>query len=535
MSSQSLSLLPEPWRHARLDEVCLVLQGQSPPGSTYNTSRAGMPFLQGSAEFGDIHPTPSKWCSAPSKIAEAGDVLVSIRAPVGPTNMAQERCCIGRGLAALRPLGEVPSKYILYAVRATQEPLQAKTTGTTFAAIRGDDLRGHRIPLAPLAEQHRIVAAIEQQLTRLDAAVACLKRARTNLKRYRTSVLKAACEGRLVPTEADLARAEGRDYEHASLLLERILAERRAQWGEAQQAKRRGKGQPALPGMSLGKYKEPLVPETAELAELPEGWAWTTLGQLLLSGLQNGLYKHKSSYGKGVPILRIEDYQDDRLNSRDELSLLDVTAEEQRTYGLMPNDLVINRVNSPSHLGKCIGVPEALLPAVFESNMMRATINPGTTIDWIVTYLRSRDGRSRLTEHAKWAVNQASINQTDVTTTKVPLPPSAEQDRIVAEVERKLLSIQVAEQAIEVNLRRASRLRQAILKRAFEGRLVPQDPDDEPASVLLDRIKAQRESRDAAKPKRAPGTRGRRRKQPADHAAVSESGARSVEVEKVLP
>ncbi len=159
----------------------------------------------------------------------------------------------------------MPGKFILHAMRATEEELRANATGTTFEAIRGDDLRSHPLPLPPLPEQHRIVAEIEKQFTRLDASVAGLKRVQANLKRYRASVLKAACEGSLVPTEAELARSEGRDYEPASVLLDRILAERRARW-EAQEKRR-------------GKYKEPIGPDTSDLPEQPEGWMWSALGQ----------------------------------------------------------------------------------------------------------------------------------------------------------------------------------------------------------------------------------------------------------------
>lgn len=116
-------------------------------------------------------------------------------------------------------------------------PLQR---GTSYPAVRNGDVLAQAISLPPLPEQHRIVAEIEKHFTRLDAAVASLQRAKANLKRYRASVLKAACQGKLVPTEAELARAEGREYEPASVLLERILKDRRARW-EAQE-RRRGKG-----------------------------------------------------------------------------------------------------------------------------------------------------------------------------------------------------------------------------------------------------------------------------------------------------
>ena len=341
-------------------------------------------------------------------------------------------------------------------------------------------LNDANILLPPLAEQHRIVAEIETQFTRLDASVAALRRAQGNLKRYRASVLKDACEGRLVPTEAEMARSEGRDYEPADVLLERILAQRRARW-ESQEKRR-------------GKYREPSAPDTSALAELSEGWVWATVEQTILGTPQNGLYKHKSEYGDGTPILRIDDYQDFYLKDRDSLQCLRVTPDELTTYGLQQEQLVINRVNSPSHLGKCLVVPESLLPAVFESNMMRMATGSGISVSYFAYYLRSFMGRTRLTSNAKWAVNQASINQTDVCSTPIPLPPLAEQQRIVAEVERRLSVVQQAEATVEASLTRAERLRQSILKQAFSGRLVPQDPDDEPASVLLERIRAEREA-----------------------------------------
>ena len=106
--------LPPGWEWATLDSTCQIIQGQSPPSYTYNTQRIGLPFFQGKAEFGEMYPIVIKWCSDPGKVAEAEDVLISIRAPVGPTNLAQERSCIGRGLVALHPELQMPSRYFLY-------------------------------------------------------------------------------------------------------------------------------------------------------------------------------------------------------------------------------------------------------------------------------------------------------------------------------------------------------------------------------------------------------------------------------------
>ena len=409
---------------------------------------------------------------------------MSSRAPIGYVAIASVPLATNQGFKSFILPNGIDSSFVYYLLLRSREKIRALGVGTTFKEVSATKAATIPLPLPPLPEQRRIVAEIEKQFTRLDASVAALKRVQGNLKRYRASVLKAACEGTLVPTETELARAEGRDYEPADRLLERILTERRARW-EAQENRR-------------GNYKEPVAPDTSRLTDLPADWAWATVDQLILDSPQNGIYKPKSQYGDGVPVLRIEDYQDFHLRDREQLQRLKITTAETSTYGLAASQLIINRVNSPSHLGKTLLVPDHLPPAVFESNMMKVIPSKCTDPSFFAHYLRSPVGRARLTTRAKWAVNQASINQSDVCMTPVPLPPLPEQRRIVAEVERRLSVIQQAEAAVEANLTRAERLRQSILKQAFSGKLVPQDPDDEPASVLLERIRAEREAAEAA-------------------------------------
>jgi len=146
-----------------LGDVAEIIAGQSPPGNTYNGDRIGLPFFQGKAEFGGVHPQPVKWCSAPTKIAVAGDILISVRAPVGPTNIASEKCCIGRGLAAIRPDERIALRgYVHWAVIAARPLLESKGNGSTFAAINRSDLTSLRIPLPPLDEQRRIMSLLDR-------------------------------------------------------------------------------------------------------------------------------------------------------------------------------------------------------------------------------------------------------------------------------------------------------------------------------------------------------------------------------------
>ena len=187
--------LPPGWAWARVDELCEVTLGQSPPGSSYNDLGQGSPFLQGKAEFGAKYPSIRKWTTQPKKHVAAGSVLVSVRAPVGPTNLAPVDCSIGRGLAALEPRGSIAPEFVLWAMRASENRLVEQASGSTFDAITGAQLRKHWIPVPPLPERVRIVAAIEEHLSRLEAAENALASAQRKVAAVLRAVVDEACCG----------------------------------------------------------------------------------------------------------------------------------------------------------------------------------------------------------------------------------------------------------------------------------------------------------------------------------------------------
>lgn len=136
--------------------------GQSPPSSTYNVTGNGLPFFQGKADFGEIFPKTRVFCNQPARVAEAGNILISVRAPVGPTNLTREKCCIGRGLSALRPSTQLHTTFLFYFLRFCEPQLAKRGLGSTFAAIKRDDLEEIAIPLPDLSEQNRIAGLLEQ-------------------------------------------------------------------------------------------------------------------------------------------------------------------------------------------------------------------------------------------------------------------------------------------------------------------------------------------------------------------------------------
>ena len=491
-----MSELPKGWAPCALEDICTVVSGQSPPGETYNEDGVGLPFYQGKTEFNDLYPSPRKWCTEPTKLAEDGDILISVRAPVGPTNLATETCCIGRGLAALRPLQGVETKFVLYQMRATEQQLASIATGSTFSAVSSQQVKEHRVVLAPSKEQPRIVDEIEKQFTRLDAATAALKRVQANLKRYRTSVLKAACEGRLVPTEAELARKEGRDYEPADKLLQRILRERRARWEADTLAKMHTAGRPPRDANWKQKYKEPSAPDNANLTPLPEGWCWVSADQIC-SQITDGEHIQPPYRDSGRPLLTAKHVQDGWVDFRD-FGLIDEESFEKARARCAPaqGDVLIVSVGATT--GRTGIVREEPSFAIVRSVLLlRPIVNPR----YLLTWAQSPSCQDWIGS-ASGSTAQAHFYISDAKRMPIALAPESEQFRIADERDRMLSVVDALQVALANKIKASASLRRAILSSAFTGQLVPQDPTVEHASALLARIRANHGVSPSQKPAR---------------------------------
>ncbi len=345
---------------------------------------------------------------------------------------------------------------------ASSEILARHFSGTTIQHLPGVRLAALDVPHPPVREQERVVAAIETQFSRLDAAVASLTRAKANVKRARASVLKAAVEGRLVPTEAALARAEGRDYEPASVLLERIIAERKAAWTASG---------------ARGKYKEPVKPETDGLPTLPAGWCWGTPGQLgsgvpydLAIGPFGSNLKVPDYRDAGTPLVFVRNVRAECFSGLNDKFIDHEKAEELGAHRVRAGDIVITKMGEPPG-------DAALYPIGGPDGIVTADVIKWTTAEslsaWFFVYAtRASVVRSQVVAVTQ-GVAQKKISLERFLRVAYPLPPRAEQHRIVAEVDRRLSVLDAVNATLDANLARCARLRQSILKRAFEGRLVP--------------------------------------------------------------
>jgi len=372
------------------------------------------------------------------------------------------------------------------------------TAGIALQNINSKKLSRIVLPLAPITEQQRIVQEVEKYFSRLDASVTGLKRVRANLGRYRASVLKAASEGRLVPSEAELARAEGREYEPAEKLLSRVLKERRARWEEEQLARMKKQGREPKNDKWKSRYEEPAQPDATGLPSLPEGWVWTTIesvGDVLLGRQRapqylTGKYPH--------PYLRVANVFEDYIDFSD-VKEMDFDPDDFEKYRLEPDDILINEGQSPELVGRSAIYKGGVDGLCFQKTLHRfRRFKSAPSAKFVQTIFLAYLYTGVFREAASLTVNIAHITLERIKPLRFPLPPLAEQERIVAEVERRLSVVKEIEETVEVNERRARRLRQSILKRAFEGRLVAQDANDEPAAILLERIKAERAAATAA-------------------------------------
>lgn len=398
------------------------------------------------------HITQAAVAGSAAKLISAGSVLIVTRSGILshtlPVAVTTVPVTVNQDLKALTPREGVLPEYVAWALRCFAREIlnTCSKQGTTVSSIETAALHRFEIPVAPLDQQKRIVAEIEKQFSRLDEAVANLKRVKASLKRYKAAVLKAAVEGRLVETEAELARREGRSYETGEQLLQRILETRRSQW--------QGKG----------KYKEPSAPVTTGLPELPEGWVWANFE----SAADRVTVGHVGSMideyvEEGVPFLRSQNV---RANRYDPEGLKFVSEKFHRQLGkssLKPGDIVVVRSGS---VGVSCVIPDHLPEANCSDLVIIKT--PRAVLPDFGAYYMNSVVETRVAA-GKVGIALTHFNTQSVAELPLPVPPLAEQHRIVAEVDRRLSLIRKTEAQVDANLQRTDFFRRSMLAKAFSS------------------------------------------------------------------
>lgn len=502
---KSNKTLPSNWVRAKLGQVILPRETCN-PNKYWNSDTFGYIDIEAVDNSRQQMATPKVLATdkAPSRARVAvrhGDVLFSLVRPylkniaIVPANLDGQ--VASTAFCVLRPAIGMESRFLYYQVCQESFINSIPTYGNSPPAARDDEFLDILIPVAPTNEQHRIAEKIEELFSKLDAGSAALERVAANLKRYRSSVLKAAVEGRLT----EQWRAENPPSEPASKPLERILAERRRKWEEDQLAKYAKKGK-TPPKNWRNKYKEPTLPDTTDLPPLPEGWCYTSLpaiipgdGESIKTGPFGSLLKKHEHTNSGIPVLGIENIEAMRFIKGNKIFITPEKAAQLVDYDALPGDILVSRSGT---VGEVCVVPEGLGDLRISTNLMRVRLVRSSMLPefFCILFNGSPFVLQQVSELCSGSTRDF-LNKKMLETILLPLPPLQEQAVIIQEVEQHLSLIEKHDLIIERALQRSTLLRQAILKRAFEGRLVPQDPNDEPASVLLERIAAERKAASA--------------------------------------
>ncbi len=506
-----LPKLPSSWKYVNFAKLLDIQGGSQPPKSTfvYEPTPGYIQLLQ-IRDFGERGVPTFVREDSVTKRCSPDDVLVArygaslgriLTGEAGAYNVALAKVIFDKT--------QFHGRYLFYLLQTPffQTPIHMISRSAQNGFNKGD-LSDILLPVAPLPEQLQIVAEIEKQFTRLDAGVAALRRVQANLKRYRAAVLKAACEGRLVPTEAELvgrvptpgvpipqshprgasgtgsagsqhhgdAGSQHRNravresglgnpayresgFETGAQLLARILAERRKNW----------KGR--------GAYKEPAAPDTETLPQLPESWSWVSWEMILAhkegafkrgpfgSALTKAIFVEKGFkvYEQYCPI------NDDCTFAR--YYITPEKFEEFQAFEVEGGDYLISC--SGVTLGRITRVPETFERGIINQALLRVRINDSVINHRYFLHLfRSALFQKAIFDNSTGSAIPNVKGVKELKAMAIPLPPFAEQTRIVAEVERRLSVVEELETVVSANLQRAARLRQSILQKAFAGELL---------------------------------------------------------------
>ena len=486
--------LPEGWVLTTLGESFRWASGGTPRKSVPEYYGGGIPWaVIGDLNDGLVEVTHSSiseegLANSSAKWVAPGAVLLAMYGSIGKLGISATRLTTNQAIAYTQP-DPVLSGYLFWYLRHIRGDLSGRGKGGTQRNISQTVIKVVPFPLAPLAEQHRIVARIEALLSELDDGVTALKRAEANLERYRASVLKAAVEGRLTKQW----RSDNPPDEKGEELLGRILGERRKRWEEEQLGAFAAKGRKP-PRNWKSKYKEPVAPDTSDLPTLPEGWCWATVDQIgrVGSGITKGGTK-RQAVRRAVPYLRVANVQRGFLDLSVVKTIM-ASGDEVRRYSLEPGDVLFNEGGDRDKLGRGWVWQGEIPECLHQNHVFRVRLFLRGCSPELLSHYGNSMGREWFFRRASQSVNLASMNQTALRSLPVPLAPLREQEEVVRRLADALGAVERARTTVRGHFGRAAALRQSILRRAFEGRLVPQDLNDEPAGVLLERIRAAQEA-----------------------------------------
>ncbi len=405
------------------------------------------------------------------------------------------------GFAVIRPADGVSSEFLFYQVLTEEflQPLHMLQSGSSYPAIRDYNVFTQPILLPPTREQERIVTKLNAALSRIANAEKVAQRAYERVHRYRAAVLRDAVTGALSRNW----RKTHKPSKTGGRLLQHLLKIRRARWEKAELNRLREAGRTPKDDKWKSLYRAPIEADTTNLPKLPKDWTWASVDQMaaheprsITDGPFGSNLKSNHYTDSGPRVIRLQNigdgvFIDEKAHiSRKHYELL-------REYAVHEGDLVIRALGIPAP--RACKIPD-IGPAIVKADCIRLKVASEFIVtDYVMSTLNSPPTQHR-TELKIHGVGRPRLNLGEVKAIAIPLPPLAEQRQIVRKVERRLTAAKRLATTLDRQLDRARATRQSLLCEAFAGKLVPQNANDESASVLLDRIRAAREA-EAKKPK----------------------------------
>ena len=479
-----MSELPENWGSCEIGDVAKVVGGGTPSSGdpTNFTKKGGIPWITPAdlSKYKDIYIrrgarnlTEKGLRESSAKIIPAGSVLFSSRAPVGYVVIASNDVTTNQGFKSFILPEDLDNRFVYYYLRHIKPIAEGMATGTTFKELSGANAARLPFTIAPLPEQKRIADKLDSLLARVDACQEHLARVPAILKRFRQSVLAAAFRGELVEQDPK--------NEPASELIYRLQYERRKKWEESK-------------AINKKEYVEIDFPNLRELPELPDGWAWATPEQLastdhyaLAIGPFGSSLMVKDYTEEGVPLIFVRNIRSGVFLGSNTSYISLEKADELRAHKVVSGDILITKMGDPP--GDAFLYPDGMPNAIATSDCLKWSLSP-LLFDkrFFVHAIHSPFVKYQIAQITK-GVAQQKMSLARFKTIAIPVPPLAEQHEIVRRVEKLFAFADRLEARWKTAQALTAQLTPSLLAKAFRGELVPQDPDDEPASALLARIR----------------------------------------------
>ncbi len=483
MSYDTLFEIPNSWIWAKLDDIGIVAAGGTPSTKDLENFGGEIPWLTPAdlSEFngkfiekGNRNLSEKGLNSSSAKLLPEGSVLFSSRAPIGYVAIASNPISTNQGFKNLILTNDIFNDYVFHYLKGNKGLAESFASGTTFLELSAKRFSQLPIPIPPLNEQVRIVIKIEELFTKLDAGIQELTLAKEKLKIYRQSVLKHAFEGKLTEEWREVHKDE---IESASIILEKLKAKRKS----------KSKTKSKIPPINL-----------SDLPPLPNEWNYAEL-DIVTNVISGNAFKSKDFIDdKEIPVIKISNVSYGKFVWKNQQYLPTNFLKEFSNFLVRPNSLLmaLTRPITNNTLKVCF-YPENAENGLL--NQRVAMIDPTDYIEkeFLFLFMQSPIFKNQVSKSMSETL-QPNLSPIVLKNLFVPLSSMKEQKEILDNIEQRITIIEEIEKTIDHNLIYSQKLRQSILKKAFKGKLAPQDPNDEPAEKLLERIKAEKEK----KPKR---------------------------------